>query len=271
MSLRRSGLPDPADALRSAIPVGLLVLAAALPAATVGVRGVLAGGLRVAAGRQTPVRWSWAAAIPVAVSLAWARTAATTAAPGGADCSAPTSPLAIWGLAEAVLVLAIVAALAAMLRATPRDLALRRPGRAVVRWAFVGPAVVLAAGVVVLLAAGAASGGPGVSVRDVGFLGPALVFALALGTMEEVAYRGALLHWLGRNVGIWVAAGVQALVYGLAYGVGAGESALLVGTVTGAGALVAGAIVIRTRSLLVPIAWHVALAVPLYAWLACRG
>jgi hypothetical protein len=33
---------------------------------------------------------------------------------------------------------------------------------------------------------------------------------------------------------------------------------------------VAGLIAVRTKSLLVPIAWHVALDLPLYAYLACR-
>jgi membrane protease YdiL (CAAX protease family) len=39
----------------------------------------------------------------------------------------------------------------------------------------------------------------------------------------------------------------------------------------GTGGLLAGVIAIRTRSLLLPIAWHVALDLPLYVYLACRA
>ena len=39
--------------------------------------------------------------------------------------------------------------------------------------------------------------------------------------------------------------------------------------VLGLGGLVAGVIRLRTRSLLLPIAWHVALDLPLYVYLAC--
>ncbi|MEW6224653.1 MAG: CPBP family intramembrane glutamic endopeptidase, partial [Chloroflexota bacterium] len=132
--------------------------------------------------------------------------------------------------------------------------------------------ILAAVGVVGVVVLGdALPGGPPVVVDDAAFLGPAVVFALALGAMEEVAYRGALLHWLARNVGTWVALAAQALVYGVAHAVAAPGAPLLTGTVLGAGALVAGVITIRTRSLLVPIAWHSALNLALYASLACRG
>jgi membrane protease YdiL (CAAX protease family) len=41
--------------------------------------------------------------------------------------------------------------------------------------------------------------------------------------------------------------------------------------VLGVGGFIAGLITQRTRSLLIPIAWHVALDLPLYAYLACRA
>jgi membrane protease YdiL (CAAX protease family) len=100
---------------------------------------------------------------------------------------------------------------------------------------------------------------------------PALVFALSNGIMEEVAYRGALMGWSARVIGLGPALGLQAVVFGLAHGgpdvVG---SALPVMIVLAAGGLLAGIIAVRTRSLFLPIAIHVALDLPLYLYLACR-
>ena len=101
------------------------------------------------------------------------------------------------------------------------------------------------------------------------FLLPAALFAVARGVGEELVWRGALLRWLGRMIGLWPAVLGQAAVYGVAWGVGLGSP--LSGVVAGAAGLLAGALVVRTRSLLVPVAWHVALNVSLYALLACRA
>ena len=104
------------------------------------------------------------------------------------------------------------------------------------------------------------------------FLVPALVFAIANGVMEELAYRGALLGWTSRVTGTWVALVGQAVVFGLAHGgADVGGSPLVLMLALGAGGFIAGLIALRTRSLLVPIAWHVALDLPLYAYLACRA
>jgi membrane protease YdiL (CAAX protease family) len=104
-----------------------------------------------------------------------------------------------------------------------------------------------------------------------GFLLPAVVFAVANGVMEEVSYRGALLGWTSRVTGTWLAVIGQAIVFGLAHG-GAdiGGSPVVLMVALGVGGFLAGVITLRTRSLLVPIAWHVALDLPLYVYLACR-
>ena len=104
-----------------------------------------------------------------------------------------------------------------------------------------------------------------------GFLVPALVFAIANGTMEELSYRGALLGWTSRVTGTWLAVVGQAIVFGLAHGgADVGGSPIVLMLAMGAGGFLAGVIALQTRSLLVPIAWHVALDLPLYAYLACR-
>ena len=50
-----------------------------------------------------------------------------------------------------------------------------------------------------------------------------------------------------------------------------GGSPIVLTVVLGVGGLVAGLIAIRTRSVLVQIAWHVALDLRLYAYWACRA
>jgi membrane protease YdiL (CAAX protease family) len=270
----RRPLPtDVADAARSAVPIGLLILAAAVSVARPIVLIALVAGFIVASRRNAPVRWSWAAAVPVAVSLCWGLLAAPTADLLGADCTRLDSPPAAWRALEAGVVLASLAVLAFVLGARPADLGLRWPARPVVRAALAGAVVLGPIG----LLAGPALARPffGAIELDLGrpaFLLPALVFAVANGVTEELAYRGALLGWTSRITGTWLAVLGQAVVFGVAHGgADVGGSTLLLMVALGGGGFVAGLIALRTRSLLVPIAWHVALDLPLYAYLACRA
>jgi membrane protease YdiL (CAAX protease family) len=265
---------DPREFARSAVPIGLILLAAAVPWTRPFVLAGLVAGAAVAVGRDAPVRWAWAAPIPVAVSLCWGLLAAPVADPGGADCANPGSPPAVWRLTEAVLTLGVLALLAAVLRARRGDLFLRWPARSVVRLAVIGAIVLGPLGLLLgALLARPFFGTFSLELSNVGFLVPALVFALANGVMEELAYRGALLAWTARVTGVWVAVVAQAVVFGLAHGSGSdvGGSPIVLTVVLGIGGLVAGLIAIRNRSLLVPIAWHVALDLPLYAYWACRA
>ncbi|HEX6868817.1 MAG TPA: CPBP family intramembrane glutamic endopeptidase, partial [Candidatus Limnocylindrales bacterium] len=92
------------------------------------------------------------------------------------------------------------------------------------------------------------------------------------GVMEEVVYRGALLGWTGRVMGIGPALVGQAVVFGLAHsGSDVLGSPLLLMVLLGLGGLLAGVITVRTRSLLIPIAVHVGLDLPLYFGLACSS
>ena len=79
------------------------------------------------------------------------------------------------------------------------------------------------------------------------------------------------MGWSARVTGLAPALVVQALVFGLAHGgPDVIDSSLVLMLALGAGGLVAGFVTIRTRSLLLPIAIHVALDLPLYVYLACR-
>jgi len=272
---RRSSPGDPADIARSAVPLGLIVLAAAVPIARPVVLAVLVAGTAVAIRRDAPVRFAWAAPIPVAVSLCWALLPIPPVSPSGGDCASITSPTAVWRVAEAGIVLGTVAVLAWVLRARPvdlrMDLLLRMPARWVVRWSVVG---FLVAGPVALvlgpILARPFFGEISYDVTLVGAIAPALLFAVANGTMEELAYRGALLGWSARVIGLPAAVIGQAVVFGLAHsGSDVTGSPLLLMAALGLGGLIAGVIAVRTRSLLLPVAVHIGLDIPIYYAFAC--
>ena len=207
---------DGADFLRSIVPIALLAVAAVSPPLRLPILIILATGTAIAIRRDAPVRWTWAGAVPVAVSLFWGTLRATTG-PDLVDCDNPASPVATWRALEAIVVLVALAVVSLALRAVPASLYLRRPARRWIPWAVGG---FLVAGPVALLV------GPYLArpfFGDVsytimaGALVPALVFAVSNGVMEEVIYRGALLSWSGRVMGIGPALLGQAIVFGLAH------------------------------------------------------
>ena len=218
MTAARRYLPsEPVDLARSLVPIGLLTLAAAVPGVRPVVLVVLVVGAAIAITRAAPVRWTWAAAVPVALSLLWGSLPAPPAALDGSDCANPASPVATWRALEAVVVLAALGALAFILRASRGSLSLRWPARRWVPWAVAG---FLVSGPIALLA------GPYVArpfFGDVGYelvlgaLVPALVFAAANGIMEELIYRGALLGWSAKVMGLGPAIVGQAVVFGVAH------------------------------------------------------
>ncbi len=170
-----------------------------------------------------------------------------------------------------------MAILAWALRARPvdlrRDLLLRMPARAVVRWSIIG---FLVAGPLALLLgplfARPFFGEISYDVTMVGAIAPALLFAVANGSMEELAYRGALLGWSARVIGVPAAVVGQAVVFGLAHsGADVTGSPLLLMAALGLGGLIAGVIAVRTRSLLLPVAVHIGLDIPIYYAFACAS
>jgi membrane protease YdiL (CAAX protease family) len=257
------------------VPLALIVLAAAVPIARPFVLAVLVGGVAVAIRRDAPVRWAWAAPIPVAVSLCWALLPVPPVSPSGADCASITSPTAVWRAAEAGVVIGTLAVLGWALRVRPadlrRDLLLRMPARWVVRWSIV---LFLVAGPIALVVGPILArpffGEITYDVTMVGAIAPALLFAVANGSMEELVYRGALLGWSARVIGVPAAVVGQALVFGVAHsGADVTGSPLVLMAALGLGGLIAGVIAVRTRSLLLPMAVHIGLDIPIYYAFAC--
>lgn len=271
MTNARRVLPqDPVDFLRSIVPIALLALAAIEQPLRLVVALLLAVGAAIAIQRDAPVRWAWAAAVPVAVSLFWGTLPAPVAADGLADCASPASPVSAWRALEAAVVLVALAVVAIVLRATTGSLSLRWPARRWIGWALLG---FLVTGPLALLVGPILAqpffGDVGYTVALGAFV-PALAFAVSNGVMEELVYRGALLGWSARVMGVGPAIIGQAVVFGLAHS-GTDVIGLQVPLMLamGAGGLLAGVIAVRTRSLLIPIAIHIGLDIPIYFALAC--
>ncbi|MEX0625863.1 MAG: CPBP family intramembrane glutamic endopeptidase [Chloroflexota bacterium] len=223
--------------------------------------------------RAGPVVLVYAGCLVVALNMAWA----SVPLGGFADdlaCADRFAPFAVLRIIGALLVLTSVGLIMRLVRADPADVGLRWPSR---RWLLIWLAALPAIGAAAVLLGpilakpffGPISPMP----ADLLSLVPALAFAIANASMEEVAYRGALLRWLTPITGAASALALQALVFGLAHGAGTDfiGSPLPVMAATAAAGLILGAIALRTRSLLLPIAIHVALDIPVFYGKVCLG
>ncbi len=270
--MTRRFLPsDPADFLRSVVPLALLAVAALVPFARILVAIVLLVVTAVAINRAAPVRWAWAASVPIGASLAWQAWRGGPFRPSDLDCTDPASPFAIDRLAEAAIVLGVLIAITLVLGASRSSLGLRLPARRYVSWAAIGfivaGPIALAIGPII---ARPFFGDVGYDLTRTGAIVPALVFAASNGILEEIAYRGVLLNWSARLLGVGPALLAQAVIFGLAHS-GTGESASQVVLIVGMAlaGLIAGAVALRTRSVLIPMAIHVGLDIPIYYAWAC--
>jgi membrane protease YdiL (CAAX protease family) len=222
--------------------------------------------------RGSRIAIAWAAPLPILATFAWGVTVSPLAEAGPFACESPLSLPALARLAEAAGGVLLVLALGRFIGAPPRLAGFRRPSRAlavgsIALVAVLGPIAVLGFRPIAQPLFGTfAYQAPMPAV-----LVPALIFALANGTLEELVYRGAMLGWTARVIGWWPAAIAQAIVFGAAHSgpgfVGSAAPAVAVMAVAG---FLAALLVRRTGSLLPAIAIHVALDVPLYLYIACR-
>jgi membrane protease YdiL (CAAX protease family) len=258
----------------STIGLGLiaaLIVAALIPPLRVPLLVGLGVGV-LAAPRGSAWRWACAAGLPATLILVWGWLVGERLLGDRFECADPLSPVAWLRVAEAVLVIGSVVVLARSLGTDLQALGVRRPSRR---------ELALGLGAIVLipipsLVLGAVLAEPffGPIRLDLAqplALLPALTLALANGTMEELAYRGALMSWLSRVGGPAVGLVGQALVFGAAHtGSDFVGPALPVVVFISAAGLVAGLAARRTGSLWLPIVAHVAFDVPLYYAAACR-
>jgi membrane protease YdiL (CAAX protease family) len=254
------------------LPVVIVAIAAAFPPLRFPALVVLSTGFVVAWRLRRPDVAAWAGTIPVAVSLAFGLVPLPPSATDGSTCASPVAPFATIRLAEAVLALGALAVVYTFVGRGLAELGLRRPSPTVATIALVG--AVLAGPLALVL-------GPPLSEPFFGPLPirtgellaivPAIVFAVSNGVMEEVIYRGSLQAWVARSAGVATAIAAQAIVFGLAHGASQDfvGSPLPVVALMIAGGAVAGWIVVRTGSLAIPLALHVAVDIPLYYGNAC--
>jgi membrane protease YdiL (CAAX protease family) len=254
------------------LPVVIVAVAAAFPPVRVPALVLLSAGLLVTWRVRRPEVAAWAGTIPIAVSLAFGLIPLPASATDGSTCASPGAPFATVRLGEAVLALGALAIVYRVVGRGLTELGLRRPSRAVATIAVVGAVV---AGPLALIVGPPLSepffGPLPIRTGDVLAIVPALVFAVSNGVMEEVVYRGALQAWVARTARIAPAIAAQAIVFGLAHGASQDfvGSPLPVVALMIAGGAVAGWIVVRTGSLAIPIALHVAVDIPLYYGNAC--
>ena len=261
---------------RSGLAAGVGVIAALAVAALVpDLRAPLLLVLLVAvvlAPRDAAWRWAAAAAVPVALIMAWGGLVGGRLVPELIACTDPLSTKAWERVLEAALVTGAIVLLARLLGTRVTDLGLRRPTRFAVGLAIVAVVIIpLPALYVGSILAEPFFGPMDLDLSHPWALVPALTLAIANGTMEELAYRGALMAWLSRAAGPLVGLVGQALIFGLAH-TGSdftGPQLPVVVAIVAAG-LLAGLIVRRTGSLWLVIAVHIAFDVPLYYAAACR-
>lgn len=208
----------------------------------------------------------------VALSWVWIGIALPADARDGSSCANLFSPFAIYRAVGALLVLVAVMLVVRLLGSTAGEIAIRRASRAGLALAL---GALLAVGIVAAIIGPAVAepffGPLPVALGNVSALLPALLFAVTNASMEETVYRGVLLRWVMRAHGPLLAMAVQASAFGLAHGVGSdfAGSPLPVMAATAVGGLAFGAIALRTGSLLLPIALHAALDIPIYYANAC--
>jgi uncharacterized protein len=254
------------------VPLTVLAIAAAFPSTRLPALAVLVGGLAVSWRMRRPEVAAWAGTIPVAVSLAFGLIPLPSDATDGSTCASPVAPFATFRLVDGLLTLGALVAVYALVGRGIVELGLRRPSRNVAIVALLGA---VAIGPLALILGPPLSepffGPLPIRTADLMAIVPAALFALSNGIMEEVIYRGALQAWVARSAGVAAAIAAQAVVFGLAHGASQDfvASPLPVVGLMIAGGLVAGWIVVRTGSLAIPIALHVAVDIPLYYGNAC--
>ena len=258
--------------VRAAAGPLLLCGAALLPAA----RPVAALALLVAwvgqraRGRAEAV--ALAATLPVGLILPWPWILGVDAPIGVPACTAPLSAIVVRRLALAAFGLTAVATVAGLHGLDRGELGLRGPAPREAAGAAAAAGVVALGGLVAGPWLASPFFGELDFPRPAAALLPALLFGVANGVLEEVAYRGAMQGLLAHAMPLSWAIGIQGLVFGIVHA-GPEVLALLPVHVALMGAIgIAGGVArARLGSLWLPIGVHVGADIALYVGLACRA
>jgi membrane protease YdiL (CAAX protease family) len=249
----------------------LLLAGALVPASRPALAVAVIVGWAVLGLARRTAALGWAASLPLAVAFTWPFVLGADHPFGPVACTEPLSVIAVRRVVVAVVVLAVVAALARLHGSSTFDLGIRRLRRWEAPLAVAAGLAVAVGGLVIGPAVAEPFFGRLEYDRPLGALVPAVIFAVANGSLEEVAYRGALQGWLGRATTPAIAIVLQAVVFGIAH-VGPEVTAFVPvhATLMAVVGLLAGLVVRRTGSLAIPIGVHIGADIALYYGLACR-
>ena len=219
-----------------------------------------------------PAALAWAAALPVAVTLAWPWFLGTDHPLGEAACATAFSEIAVRRLAVAALGLLVIGGIVRAHGVTIAELGLRRPGRLEAAVAIAGLVVLALGGLVIGPLVAAPFFGQLVFATPLGAIVPALLFGIANGMLEELAYRGVLQGLLGRIGPAWAVIAFQGVIFGIVH---VGPEVIALAPVHVALLSVVGIAggVARWRfgSAWIPIGVHIGADIALYVGLACRA
>jgi membrane protease YdiL (CAAX protease family) len=222
--------------------------------------------------RRRPEAIAWAATLPVGVPLAWPWVLGMDVPLGASGCIEPLSDIVVRRMAVAGVGLGLAGLVALVHRSSLEEVGLRRPNRAEAAVAIAGLLVLGIGGTFI----GPVVAGPFFGrleyVTPAAAILPAILFGIANGVLEEVAYRGILQAFLGRLTPIVGAIAFQGLVFGIVH---AGPDVvaylpLHIALLCGVG-VAAGIVRWKLGSLWIPIGIHVGADIALYVGLACRA
>lgn len=250
----------------------LLLAGALVPGLRPVVAVALLAGWLLLLFRRRPEALAWAATLPVGVLLVWPVVLGIDVPLGEVACVAPFSDIVLRRMVVAAVGLGLAGLVSVAHRVGATELGLRRPGPGEAA-AALGGLLALAIGGLVI--------GPIVAEPFFGLLEyatpaavivPAVMFGIANGVLEEVAYRGVLQAFLGRLVPIAAAIAFQGLVFGIVH---AGPEVvaflpLHIAMLSAVG-VAAGIARWKLGSLWLPIGIHVGADIALYVGLACRS
>lgn len=269
---QRWATPRLASIGMAALPLAVVFWAILVPPLRPAALAFILAGFLYQRWRGSAGVWPWAATVPLATIITWSLLPAPRALPGAASCTDLLSPPMLWRVAELAVVLVTVTLLARAVGAGRNHLPLGRGhGWFVTLATAAGFAIAPAALLLGEQAARPFFGTVHLQIALVGAVVPAVLFGVANATLEEVVYRGVVLRWTERSLGTLGAILVQAAAFGLAHTgsdfISSPVPVLATMFVLG---ILAGLIVKRTGSLLVPIIVHAAFDISIYYSLACR-